>query len=188
MQDTPLKGKKVAILAANGVQENHLTDSQKKLLSAGATIIMVGVDQGVITSWHGKGWGHHFAVDKTISTFLTADHDMLVIPGGERSVALFLKSPHTARIVGAFLAWGRPVAILGEGAEILMLNPKARGRTITAPETLREKVIAAGLTWSEDAITLDGNLLSSDGSGDINPFLDRMIAFFANPPAPLVAA
>ncbi|HAU29665.1 MAG TPA: peptidase C56 [Rhodospirillaceae bacterium] len=188
MQDTPLKGKKVAILAANGVQENHLTDSQKKLLSAGATIVMVGVESGVITSWQGKGWGHHFAIDTPISTFLASDHDMLLIPGGERSTDTFLKTPHTARIIDSVMAWGLPMAILGEGAQMLATSTRAKGCVVAAPDSIREKIVEAGLECSEDAIHEDRNVLSFDGVGNLDEFLDRMITFFANPPASLAVA
>ena len=81
-----LAGKNVAILAANGFDENQMTEIQRALTKAKVTIRTISPEQGVVNGWQGDGWGHYFPVDVQINAALGSDFDMLVLPGGERSV------------------------------------------------------------------------------------------------------
>jgi protease I len=114
-----LTGTKIAILAANGFTQNDFTQTQRALLAAGATLKVVSPDQGLVNGWEGSAWGHHFAVDQVLSTVLGADYDMLVVPGGQRSIDKLKTTAHTRRFISSFMNSGKPVAMFGEAAELL---------------------------------------------------------------------
>src|SRR3546814_15118488 len=86
LMDHPLAGKTVAILVANGFEELEMTEPQRALLGAGATLKLVSPEQGLVNGWHGKAWGHYFPIDTQISEALAADFDALLVPGGKRGI------------------------------------------------------------------------------------------------------
>ena len=115
----PLQNKKIAILAANGVNETNMTEVQKGLMKAGAFMRTISCDHAIINSWNGAGWGVNFAVDASLSTALGVDYDMLIIPGGERSIEKLTKTAHTKRFISSFVKLNRPIGMIEGGQKLL---------------------------------------------------------------------
>ncbi len=157
-------GKMVAILAANGFDENQMTEIQRALTSVKAKFKTVAPENGVVNGWQKDHWGHYFPVDSNISETLGSDYDMLVIPGGERAMAKLKANLHTRRIINHFLDAGKPIAAISAGVSLLALSPKMAGVTVAATEDLHEELIAAGALISEDDYEICGSILTSDGS------------------------
>ncbi|MCK6418339.1 MAG: DJ-1/PfpI family protein [Alphaproteobacteria bacterium] len=156
----PLTGQRIAILVANGFNEDDLTHTQRALIAAGAAPQIIGMDQGLINAWKGQGWGLHFAADSLLSTALAADFDALVIPGGARSAEKLKLTAHTRRFVGGFMDAQKPVAVFYEGVVLIAFAGKLAGLSVSAPAATQAEIMAAGATVVEDAQAQDGNLLS----------------------------
>jgi protease I len=114
-----LQGLKIALLVANGFDQNDFTDVQKALIAANASVKVISPDQGLVNGWEGQGWGHHFPVDQVLSTALGADYDMLVVPGGSRSLEKLKTTAHTKRFVNSFINAEKPVAMLCDAVDML---------------------------------------------------------------------
>jgi protease I len=162
----------IAILAASGFEERHLTEVQKALLAREIPSKIISPDGGLVQGWHEDAWGHHFMADDSLSDILSTDFAALIVPAGARSAATLSKKQHTTRVLKAFIDAGKPVAVLGESGELLIGAEHAAGRTIAANETTREALSAAGATLSDDEITVDGTLITAASSININLFLD----------------
>lgn len=115
----PLSGVKIAILVANGFEEADMTATQRAMVAAGANARIVSSEPGLVNSWTGQAWGHHFAIDAALNNALGADFAMLVIPGGQRSADKLKLTAHTKRFIGSFMAAQKPVAIWGSAAQIM---------------------------------------------------------------------
>ena len=111
----PLAGSKIAILVANGFMQADMIAAQRRLIEEGAHVRIVSSEQGLVNGWTGDDWGHHFAIDNPLNAALAADYDMLVVPGGARSVDKLKLTAHTKRFIGSFLAMQKPVAVTGDG-------------------------------------------------------------------------
>jgi protease I len=177
--DQPLAGKAVAILVANGFEETEMTEPQRALLKLGAALKVISPEQGLVNGWHGRAWGHYFPVDKQITEVLAADFDMLLLPGGERSVGKLAQNPHTRRIVGSFMDAGKPVAAIDDAVGILTAIQKLNGRTVTGPEALRETVDQAGAVWSEEPVAVDKVLVTARGNDDLTAFVEQVVKVFS---------
>jgi putative intracellular protease/amidase len=164
-----LAGKKIAILIANGFEETHLTEIQRALIPTGASMTVISPENGLANSWHGTGWGHYFAIDKLISEVLAADFDMMVLPGGVRSVAKLRENPHTKRIVSGFMNGDKPVAAIGTGAELITLADKGKSLKLATAESGTE-------------IVKDRNVISCAGEDCFGAYIPEMIGFFAGAP------
>ncbi|MCD8570795.1 MAG: DJ-1/PfpI family protein [Alphaproteobacteria bacterium] len=118
------------------------------------------MDHGLVNSWTGTAWGHHFAADCVLSTALAADFSMLLIPGGRRSVEKLKLTAHTQRFINGFLNAGKPLALMGDAVELLFANETARGRRVCGPDHAEQSAHAAGLVWENQALLADENLLT----------------------------
>ncbi len=172
----PLAGKKVAVLVASGFEEVQMTEPQKALLALGATVKLVG-PESLANGWHGDAWGHYFPVDAQISSMLSADYDMLLVPGGTRSLVKLAQTPHTKRIVSAFVDDQKPVALIGQGVEVLVISDRAHGVAVTATEDSRAALVEAGAVWSEEPFVVTGNILTTTGA-DMPAFITEMTNLF----------
>lgn len=151
---------KIAILLANGFNEQEMTATQKILQKQGAHTRLISMDHGLVNSWTGTAWGHHFAADCILSSVLAADFSMLLIPGGRRSIEKLKLTAHTRRFINGFLNTGKPLALMGDAAELLYGNETARGRSVCGPDYLEQGAATAGLVWKKGSVNVDGNLLT----------------------------
>lgn len=184
MSDKPLNGFKIAMLVGNGFDEADMTECQRALLIAGATVRVVGVDQGLVNGWQGRGWGHHFAVDAPLSAALAADFAMLAVPGGQRSLDKLKQTAHTRRFIGGFLAANKPIVLFADAVQLLAHTGHATGRTVGGPAALNADLTQAGATWADIPLVHDGNLLTglSDEATRAS-FIQAVIAHFSATPA-----
>lgn len=161
-----LSGARIAMLVANGFDENDVNSIQRALLDAGAQTRLLSPESGLVHSWSGDGWGHHYPMDELLSAALGADFSMLVIPGGSRSMDKLRQTAHTRRFIGSLMADDKPVAVCSDALRIMIDTDMLRGRTITGPSAFQADAHAAGAIWAENAWHLDGNLLTSMPSAD----------------------
>jgi hypothetical protein len=61
-----LRGKRVAILATDGVEATELTEPRKALDEAGARTVVVSPKNGSIKGWEHDHWGPSIAVDQSL--------------------------------------------------------------------------------------------------------------------------
>ena len=176
----PLAGRKVAILVANGFDEISMTDCQRALLGAGATIKLVSTAGGLVNGWHGAAWGHYYPVDQQVSETLAADFDMLLLPGGERSLIKLLETAHTARIVRGFRDADKPVAAIGSGVDLLIAADRVVGAEISVAEAGREKAEAVGARPSTEPMIQDGQRLTAAPEADLPAFIQHMLTMFGD--------
>ncbi len=184
--DKPLKGENIAILVASGFNESDMAESVRALADTGAKITLLSVDAGLVQGWTGTGWGHYHAVETPLSSALAADFSMLLVPGGQRSLDKLKTSAHTTRFVKGFLTYGNPVAFFGDAVQLLAHVGMAEGRTVTGPESLHATLTGAGAIWSQDAFTVEGNILTGQtGADQIKDLVLATVAHFMNIPAEL---
>ena len=77
-----VKGKKVAVLATDGVEQSEFEQPVKALKEAGAEVTIVSLKSGTFKAWDQKNWGKDINVDKTVDSVNAADFDALLLPGG----------------------------------------------------------------------------------------------------------
>lgn len=159
-----LQGTKIAVLVANGFSEKDMTLTQQALLPAGASIRIVSMDHGLVNSWNESGWGLNFASDQVLSEALAADYDMLIVPGGQRSIDKLKMTAHTRRFVGGFVDAGKPAALFEEAVGLLLFAGRAEGHTITGPESLCSEAEGAGASWADEEYVISRSLITGRSS------------------------
>lgn len=155
-----LNDTKVAILVANGFCQKDYTETQRILREAGAHVRIISPESGLVSGWEGEGWGHHFAVDSSLSSSLGADYDVLVIPGGQRSLDKLKLTAHTKRFVSSFMQSGKPVVVCDDALHLMIITDNIKSRTVNGPESMSDVVMQAGGLWGDSTPCTDGNLFT----------------------------
>ena len=130
------------------------------MLDAGADIRIISMDQGLVHSWNNEGWGLNYPADQVLSRAFAVDYDMLVVPGGSRSVEKLEQTAHTRRFIGGFIDTAKPVAIYNDALELLLFSEHADGLSVAGPERFRQRAEKHGATWSEEAYSVSGLVIS----------------------------
>lgn len=157
----PLNGMKAAILVANGFNETEMTMFQRGMMEAGAYPKIISVETSLANGWQGNSWGHYFAVDCQLADALSADYDILIIPGGQRSLDKLKLTAHTKRFIGGFLAAMKPVMLVGDAGMLLSYTGQASGIMMTSAPEAKEALTAAGVVWSDNSPTIHHNVMSA---------------------------
>lgn len=116
------KGPKIAVLVANGFNENHFIKMQKTLNEMGYQSCLISMNQGLVNGWNEEeaSWGHNYAVDTQLNSALGVDYDGLVVPGGKRSLDKLKMTAHTRRFISSFMKMKKPVCVMADAYDIMV--------------------------------------------------------------------
>ena len=174
-----LKGKRIAVLAADGFEKVELTVPVKALRAKGAEVDIVSLRPGRIRGVNLHEPASRVTVDRTLSETFVDDYDALLIPGGFINPDLLRQSAEAREFVRRFDGTGKPIATLCHGPWLLASAGLTRGRRMTSWPGVRDDLVNAGATWLDQDVVRDGNWLTSRGPQDMVPFVRALVPFFA---------
>ncbi|HMA03775.1 MAG: type 1 glutamine amidotransferase domain-containing protein [Gemmatimonas sp.] len=174
-----LTGKRVAILATDGVEQVELTEPRKALDAAGAKTRVVSPKPGSIRGWNHTEWGEQIPVDVSLDSASPDDFDALLLPGGVMNPDHLRTNRSAVNFVRAFFEAGKPVAAICHGPWMLVEADVARGRNVTSWPSLQTDLRNAGANWTDSQVVTDHGLVTSRKPDDIPAFNKKMIEEFA---------
>ena len=175
-----LSGKRVAILATDGVEQVELIEPRKALDAAGATTKVVSPKSGSIKGWNHTDWGEPIKVDVTLDKASPNDFDALLLPGGVMNPDHLRTNENAVNFVRAFFEAGKPVAAICHGPWLLVEADVVRGRHVTSWPSLQTDLRNAGANWTDSQVVTDHGLVTSRKPDDIPAFnKKKMIEEFA---------
>jgi protease I len=175
-----LKGKKIAILATDGVETVELTEPKKALEEAGAQVDVVSLKPGSIQGFNHDKPGPQIKVDKTMDQVKAADYDNLVLPGGVANPDTLRTKPEAVNFVKDFFDAGKSVASICHGPWTLIEAGVVEGRTLTSWPSLKTDIQNAGGRWVDQEVVVDKGLITSRNPNDIPAFNKTIIEEFAH--------
>jgi protease I len=179
MTNTALKGKKIAIIAADMVEGVELVEPRRALEEAGAETQLVSMTDGVIQAFdHFDKAGTH-RVDRTVDEVDPSQYDALLIPGGVGNPDLMRGDERMVSFTRGFFEQGKPVAAICHAPWMLVEADVVRGRTVTSWPTLQTDIRNAGGEWVDEEVVVDSGLVTSRKPDDIPAFTERLIEEFA---------
>ena len=176
---TELNGKRVAILATDGVEQIELTDPRKALDDAGAETVLVSPKRGKIKGWQHDHWGDEFPVDKELGAVRADDFDALMLPGGVMNPDHLRQNEDAVQFVRRFFELGKPVAAICHAPWMLVEAGVVKGKTVTSWPSLRTDIENAGGDWVDREVATDEGLVTSRKPDDIPAFNRKMLEEFA---------
>ena len=170
-----LKGRKVAFLATDGVEQAELTAPWNALKQAGAEVKLISDKPGEIQAMNHEEKGEKFPVDTVVSKVTARDFDALVLPGGVANPDKLRTNADAVNFVREFMEADKPVAAICHGPWLLVEADALRGRTITSWPSLQTDVKNAGGAWVDKQVQLDQKLLTSRKPDDLPAFCAQLV-------------
>jgi protease I len=179
-----LQGRKIAFLAADGVERVELEQPRAAVRDAGGKVELLSLKSGEIDARnHDLEPAGTFPVDRVVTDARVEQFDGLVIPGGTVNADKLRLDESAVTFVRDFVVSGKPVAAICHGPWALVEADVARDRTLTSYPSLRTDLRNAGATVVDQAVCIDGNLITSRSPKDLDAFCQAITDQFANTPA-----
>jgi protease I len=179
MAEQSLKGKRVAIVAADMVERVELIEPRKALQDAGAETELISLRPGEIKTFNHFDPAESEKVDKSVEEVDASDYDALMIPGGVGNPDQLRGDENMVAFVRDFFEQGKPVAAICHAPWVLIDAGVVRDRTMTSWPTVGTDLRNAGANWVDQQVVVDSGLVTSRKPDDIPAFNDKMIEEFA---------
>lgn len=191
-----LKGKRIAICCANGVEEVEILGAQRWLTEHGATVHVVSPRIGefhptlglrfppiaathvlAIRLMENAGW---LKIDRYMDEAKVADYDALILPGGcwnpdalrmDKDAQAFVRDMHAA---------GKPTCAICHGQWVMVSAKILKGKRATAVWNIQIDLENAGAIVSDEPCVVDGNLITARFPYDlprmVNALVEQLLA------------
>jgi protease I len=178
-----LDGRRIAFIAADGVEQVELTEPWKAVESEGGKPELLSVDSGEIQGFNHLDKADTFKVDRTVAEAETSDYDALMLPGGVANPDFLRTDDDVVSFVRQIFEENKPVAVICHGPWTVVEADQVRGRTLTSWPSLQTDIRNAGGTWVDEEVHVDGNLITSRKPDDLPAFNEAMVEAFSAVPA-----
>ena len=174
-----LQGRKVAILATDGVEQVELEAPRKALDDAGAiTHLLAPKGDSIQAVNHGEN-GARIPVDRLLADVRPSDYDALVLPGGVANPDRLRTDEKAVQFVREFMLADKPVAAICHAPWILVEAGAVAGRTLTSWPSLKTDIQNAGGEWVDESVRVDDRLITSRKPEDLPKFCSTIVREFA---------
>ena len=170
-----LKGKRIAILLAEGVEDLEFFVPLMRLQEEGAEVLAAGLELEPV---RGKN-GLEITPTVRIDSLRSADLFALVIPGGWAPDKLRRHAAVT-NLVREMDAAGRIIGIICHGGLVAISAGIVSGRRATGSLGVKDDLVNAGAQWVDEPAFRDRNLVWGRIVADIPPFCRELVAALAD--------
>jgi len=162
-----MSAKKVLVILAGGAEEMETVISVDVLRRAGLEVVVAGLaGDGPVSCSRGvtlcPDTSLAAATADTSATF-----DCVLLPGGGAGAAALCASAEVGTLLEAQDRAGRVVAAICAAPTALASHKIGAGRRVTSypAPAFRESLVGAGYQYQEDAVVVDGHIVTSRGPG-----------------------
>jgi protease I len=173
-----LNGKKIAFIAADGVEQVELTEPWKAVEEAGGKPELISIESGEIQGFNHLDKGDTFKVDKAIDEVSPDDYDNVVLPGGVANPDFLRANEKVVSFIRDFFEKGKPVAAICHGPWTLVEAGVVDGLTLTSWPSLQTDIRNAGGKWVDEEVHVDRGLVTSRKPDDLPAFNAKMVEEF----------
>ena len=175
-----LKGRRVAILATDGVEQVELEEPRKALDEAGALTHLIALEEGSIQAMNHDEKGARIPVDRTIADARPSEYDALLLPGGVANPDHLRMDQRAVQFVREFMLSEKPVAAICHAPWMLVEANAVAGRTLTSWPSLQTDIRNAGGEWVDEKVRVDDRLITSRKPADLPEFCQAIVKEFAS--------
>ncbi len=171
-----LDGKRVAVLAADGVEQVELEQPTAAVRDAGGTVTLLSLESGSIQAMHHDiEPADSFDVDRPVADAVVDDFDALVLPGGAVNPDHLRQDEAAMDFVRDFVGSGKTVAAICHAPWSLVEAGVVDGRRVTSFPSIRTDLRNAGADVVDEEVVIDGNLITSRNPDDLDAFCSALV-------------
>lgn len=146
-----------------------------RLEEEGWKVTVAGPEAG--RTYAGKH-GYPCKADAAIKDVKSADFHGLLVPGGFMPDKL-RRDPDVLRLTREFDADKKPIAFICHAGWILISANILRGKRATSTVGIKDDMANAGAIWNNEALVVDGHLISSRTPADLHVFAKAFVKALA---------
>ncbi|MEN6669625.1 type 1 glutamine amidotransferase domain-containing protein [Psychrobacter sp. B38] len=168
--------KTIAFLLHNNFEqaEYEKVDNQLKDKGYKTVLITTNKDKEVQAMNQDVNKGDTFKADIFASEANVSDYDALVMPGGTVNADTIRGNDEAHKIINAINDAGKTLAVICHAPWALINTGIAKGKTLTAYQSLQTDLENAGATFVDKTVQVDGNLITSRNPDDIDNFVEAI--------------
>lgn len=171
-----LHNKKIIQLVSDDFEDLELWYPVLRLREEGAEVVIAGEKAG--TTYIGK-YGVPIESDISFHDANPADYDAILVPGGW--------SPDKLRRYEDILTFIRtmdeqqkPIGQICHAGWVLISAKILQGKKVTSTPGIKDDMINAGAEWVDEAVIVDGNIISSRRPPDLPDYMREFIQVLAD--------
>ena len=161
-----LAGKKVIALVDEEFEDLELWYPIYRVREEGAIVHLVGPEKG--KKYIGK-YGVPAEAEYAFDEVSSADYDGILVPGGWAPDKL-RRYEKVISLVREMDAAGKPIGQICHAGWVLISAKILQGRTVTSTPGIRDDMENAGSTWVDEAVVVDGHIVSARRPPDLPPY------------------
>ena len=163
--------KKIVVFVEEAYEDLELWYPKIRLEEAGFHVVVAGPTAGTI--YKGKH-GYPCKADISFKEATSTQLQGVVIPGGFAPDRL-RRAPDVLHVVKDLFSKGKTVAFICHGGWVPISAKILKGRTVTGTIAIKDDLENAGGIWKDEAVVVDGNLISSRTPADLPQFAKAII-------------
>ncbi|WP_309121384.1 type 1 glutamine amidotransferase domain-containing protein [Paenibacillus sp.] len=161
-----LSGKKVLSLVDEEFEDLELWYPIYRVREEGAEVVVAGAKKGF--AYTGK-YGVPATSDVAFGDVNIDEFDGLLVPGGWAPDKL-RRYPEVLAMVRRMDELRRPIGQICHAGWVLVSAKILRGRNVTSTPGIRDDMENAGAIWHDEAVVVDGHIVSSRRPPDLPPY------------------
>jgi protease I len=167
-----LRGKRVAVLMTDGVEQIEYTSPRTFLEQHGATVTLISpkAKGEQVQGFNHADKGDQFEVELNVSEASPTQFDALLLPGGVSNPDQLRLSAESIAFIRNFAAGDKPIAAICHGPWTLIDAGVAKASHMTSWPSLQNDLRNAGAEWTDDEVVIDGRLITSRKPDDLPAF------------------
>lgn len=168
--------KTIAFLLHSNFEQAEYEDVNNQLKDKGYQTILITTnkEKEVQAMNQDVDKGDTFTADIFASEAKADDYDALVLPGGTVNADTIRGNEEAHKIINAINEAGKPLAAICHAPWVLINTGIAKGKTLTAYQSLQTDLENAGATFVDKTVQVDGNLITSRNPDDIDNFVEAI--------------
>ena len=166
---------RVLMPLAEGFEEIEAVTVVDLLRRAGIEVHTAALGRREVTGSHGITVVADIGLDDAVA----ADYEMIVLPGGMPGADHLKKDARVVALLQQFASSGRYTAAICAAPGVLAHAGLLEGRAATSYPGFLKPDSAPGIRLREDAVVIDGKVVTSRGPGTAVPFALSLIELLA---------
>jgi len=162
---------KAIVLVENGFEDIELLYPYYRLMEAGYKVDVVGPTSG--ETYKGKKGGS-ISSSKAPEEVDVTEYDVLIVPGGWAPDRMRTKE-NMVKLVKEADEHGLVIGAICHAAQLLIEAEIVKGRNLTCVKSVSTDVKNAGGRYTNEALVVDGNLVTSRYPADIPVWMPAVI-------------
>ena len=108
---------------------------------------------------------------KDIPELKVDDYDLLILPGGAKSMEYMRQDKEILQFISDFNDSGKVIASICHAAQLLISAKVVEGRKISGYYSIKDDINNAGAIYTDEPAVVDGNIVSTAHYKDLGPWM-----------------